>query len=171
MAATIYTQTLADTTHRTLIKVVGICDASAEANTMLVRAANLSSALTANGNALLTLGDFGNAKSQYRTTIKRVWGQGAFKNKGYVLLKWRSDSNASPIVSFSDGQFDYNFDAEGLSAAIPANTAGTGDVVYSTTGVAAGDAFTLFIDLKKDGRDYDQGQTADPNAFNPQRLT
>jgi hypothetical protein len=31
---------------------------------------------------------------------------------------------------------------------------------------SSADAFTLFIDLRKDSRDYDSGQTADPAAFN-----
>jgi hypothetical protein len=110
-------------------------------------------------------------KSVYKTTIKRVWGQGHFKSKGFVTLVW-AGANTDSIVSIGDGQFDYNFDAEGLSASIGikdvANS--TGDILYTAAGVASGDGFTLFIDLKKDGTDYDQGQTRDPNAFNPARI-
>ena len=31
---------------------------------------------------------------------------------------------------------------------------------------SSADAATIFIDLRKDNRDYDAGQTADPVAFN-----
>ena len=45
-----------------------------------------------------------------------------------------------------------------------ANT--TGNVMITTAGYAAGETFTLFIDLRKNSADYDAGQTADPVAFN-----
>jgi hypothetical protein len=45
-------------------------------------------------------------------------------------------------------------------------TNSSGDILISTVGMKANDNFTLIIEVKKDGRDYDQGQTADPVAFN-----
>jgi hypothetical protein len=51
---------------------------------------------------------------------------------------------------------------------VEANT--VGDVLISTLGLVANDAFTLIIELRKDGNDYDQGQTRDPSAFNPSRI-
>lgn len=166
MANVIQEQKLADSNRHTVIKYVGAVDTVA-ANATLMVAANLAFALTSNGNAVLTTGDFANAKSNYRTTIKRIWGQGHFKNKGYAVLSWGSVSNTS-IVSFGDGQFDYNFDSEGLSSSIgaPNTITSNGNILISTVGVASGDAFTLFIDLKKDNRDFSAGQHRDPAAFN-----
>lgn len=166
MANVIQEQKLADSNKHTVIKYVGVIDTVA-ANVSLLVAANLAFALTSNGNAVLTPGDTGNAKVNYRTTIKRIWGQAQLKSKGYITLNWGSVSNTN-IVTFGDGSFNYNFDSEGLTSAIgvPATSTSNGNILITTTGVAAGDAFTLFIDLKKDGRDFDQGQARDPAAFN-----
>lgn len=163
MATVLTTQTLVDTNRRSVIKVFGV--GGGDANTSLIVAANLAYALSKT-NTILTPGDTANAKTQYRTTIKRIWGQGHGSAGKFVTLQWRNDANTI-IAGFGVGQFDYHFDAEGLSASIPqpavANT--TGDIIFTST-LNASDAFTLFIDLKKDGRDYDQGQTRDPAAFN-----
>lgn len=164
MATVVTTQTLVDSTTRTLIKVVGV--GGTDANVKLVTAANLAFALTANGAAVLTPGDTGNAKSQYRTTIRRVFGQGQLTAGKYVMLHWANDANTN-MVSFGSGAFDYNFSADGTVGCIPqpaiANT--SGDILFSST-AAATDAWTLFIDLKKDNRDYSAGQIADRLAFN-----
>ena len=166
MANVIQEQKLTDSNKHAVIKYVGSVDTNT-ANVMLLTAANLAFALTSNGNSVLTPGDWGNTKTNYRTTIKRIWGQGIFKNKGYVQLNWGSVSNTS-IITFGDGQFDYNFDSEGLSSAIgvPSTTTSNGNILITTIGVTANDAFTLFIDLKKDNRDFSAGQHRDPTAFN-----
>ena len=162
MANGINEQKLVDTNRRALVKYVATVD-SAAANVVMLDVSGLAYSLNANGKIMSSNTHI---KSLYRTTIKRVWGQGHFKSKGFITLRWGGAN--TEIVSIGDGQFDYNFDAEGLSAAISIQDVAnaTGDIVYSTTSVASGDGFTLFVDLKKDGRDYDQGQTADPTAFN-----
>lgn len=164
MATVVTTQTLVDSTTRTLIKVVGV--GGTDANVKLVTAANLAFALTSNGAAVLTPGDTGNAKTQYRTTVKRIFGQGQLTAGKYVMLHWANDANTN-MISFGTGAFDYNFSADGTVGCIPqpvvANT--TGDILFSST-AAATDAWTLFIDLKKDNKDYSAGQIADPLAFN-----
>lgn len=164
MATVVSTQTLVDSTSRSLIKVVGV--GGGDANVSLVSAANLAFALTSNGAAVLTPGDTGNAKTQYRSTIRRIFGHGQLTAGKYVMLQWKNDSNAN-IVSFGAGAFDYNFSSDGTVGCIPqpvgANT--TGDILFTST-AAGTDAWTLFIDLKKDNRDYSAGQIADPMAFN-----
>ena len=166
MANVIKEQKLVDSNKHTVVKYVGTVDTNTS-NSMLLTAANLAFALTSNGNSVLTPGDWSNTKSNYRTTIKRVWGQANFKGRGYVTLSWGSRSNTE-IVTVADGCFDYNFDSEGLSSAIgvPTGVSSNGDILITTTGVVSGDAFTIFLDLKKDGRDFDQGQARDPAAFN-----
>ena len=133
MANGINEQKLIDSNRRALVKYVATVD-TASANVVMLDVSNLAYSLNANGKIMSSNTHI---KSLYRNTIKRVWGQGHFKSAGYATLRWGGAN--SEICTVGNGQFDYNFDAEGLSAAIPANTAGTGDVVYSTTGVAAGD--------------------------------
>jgi hypothetical protein len=132
----------------------------------LLDVASLAFSMNANNQILGTGTD---RKSLYRTSIKRIYGQGVFKNKGHIFLKWQGTNGENiPFVAVGDGSFDYNFEVEGMSAAISivdsANS--TGNIVFSSAGNTNGDALTLFIDLKKDGRDYDQGQTAAPRDFN-----
>jgi len=115
MATVFTTQTLVDTTSRTLIKVVGV--GGTDANVALVAVANLAYALTSNGRAVLTPGDTGNAKTQYRTTIRRVFGQGQLTAGKYVMLHWKNDSNTN-IVTFGSGSFDYNFSSDGSVGSI-----------------------------------------------------
>lgn len=164
MATVITTQTLVDSTTRTLIKVVGV--GGTDANVSLITAANLAFAMTKNNNAVLTPGDTGNAKSQYRTTVRRVFGQGQMTAGKYVMLQWKNDANTN-MVSFGDGSFDYNFASDGSIGSIPQPAVGntTGDILFSST-AASTDSWTLFIDLRKDNRDYSAGQFADPIAFN-----
>ncbi len=167
MANILYKQVLVDTNKRSLIKWVGVSDGTTEANTVLLDVASLAFSMNANNQILGTGTD---RKSLYRTSIKRIYGQGVFKTKGHIFLKWQSSgANANtPFIAIGDGHFDYNFDAEGMTASIPiidsANS--TGNIIFSSNGNSNGDALTLFIDLKKDGRDFDQGQTRDPAAFN-----
>lgn len=165
MATVINTQKLVDSTKRSVVKIVCQFDGTAQTRITIVDAANLAFALNTSGYIKTS---HVNPKSVYRTTIKRIWGQGNFTS-GYATLNWGGSGNAnSQIVTVGSGQFDYNFDAEGLTAAIPiqylANS--TGDIIFSTTGLTANDGMTVFIDLKKDARDYDQGQTARPADFN-----
>ena len=136
---------------------------SGDTNTVLIDAATLSNSLNVN-NKILNSGT--DRKSTYRTTIKRIWGQGQIGTNKIVTLQWKDDTN-SPIVTFGTGHFDYNFDREGMSGAIatPVGANATGNIIFTST-ATTGDAFTLFIDLKKDNRDYDAGQTRDPAAFN-----
>jgi hypothetical protein len=159
MATVLTTQTLVDTNRHSVIKVVGV--GGTDANVSLIKAANLAYAINATGHVSST-----NPKSLNRVAIKRIWGQGQMTAATNVTLKWGGNSN-SAIVTFGTGTFDYNFDASSTQGTIeiPDQANCTGDIIFSST-AGANDTWTLFIDLKKDGRDYDQGQARDPLAFN-----
>lgn len=163
MATVLTTQKLVDNNRHTVIKIVGY--GGTDANASLVVAANLAYAINATGQ-VSTL----NPKRLNRVAIKRVWGQGQMTAAKAVTLQWGGNSNSS-IVTFGNGPFDYNFDAGSTAGTveIPDQANCTGDIVFTST-AGATDTWTLFIDLKKDGRDYDQGQKADSAAFNPSRL-
>lgn len=159
MATVLTTQKLVDNNRHTVIKIVGY--GGTDANVSLVVAANLAYAINATGQ-VSTL----NPKRLNRVAIKRVWGQGQMTAAKAVTLQWGGNSNSS-IVTFGNGPFDYNFDAGSTAGTveIPDQANCTGDIVFTST-AGATDTWTLFIDLKKDGRDYDQGQKADPKSFN-----
>lgn len=164
MATVLSTQKLIDSTKRALIKVVGT--GGGDANVSLIVAANLAYALTTNGAALLSPGNTLYKKALYKTSIKRIWGQGQMGSSNNVTLKWGGNTNTS-IVTFGAGQFDYNFDAEGLTGTISIPDAAncTGDILFTST-AGATDSWTLFIDLKKDASSYSQGQLSSPQDFN-----
>ena len=160
MATVLTKQTLVDTNRHTVIKIVGA--GGTDANASLVVAANLAFAINATGQVSTS-----NPKRLNRVAIKRIWGQGQLATAGTgVTLKWGGNAN-SAIVTFGNGPFDYNFDAGSTPGTIeiPDQANCTGDIVFTST-AGATDTWTLFIDLKKDGKDYDQGQTRDPLAFN-----
>lgn len=159
MATVLTTQTLVDSNRHSVIKVVGT--GGGDANVKLVVAANLAFAINATGSISTA-----NPKRLNRTSIKRVWGHGQMGLSNNVILRWGGNTNTA-IVSFGQGNFDYSFDSgsTGGIITIPDEANCTGDIVFSST-AGATDSWTVFIDLKKDGRDYDQGQAADPIAFN-----
>ena len=159
MATTLTTQTLVDTNRHSVIKVVGT--GGGDANASLIVAANLAYAINATGEISRS-----NPKRLNRVAVKRIWGHAQMGLANNVTLRWGGNSNSS-IVTFGQGSFDYNFDMGSTQGTIeiPDQANCTGDIVFSST-AGTTDAWTVFIDLKKDGRDYDQGQTRDPAAFN-----
>lgn len=160
MANVIKEQKIIDNNKRALIKYVATFD-SAASNAALLDASNLRFALNANG---YIMSSNVHPKTNYRTTVKRLYGN--LKANGYVRLQWAGDSN-SDIVILTDGRFEYSFDSQGDAAVISNPEANaTGDILISVVSPSSTDAMTLFIDLRKDSRDYDAGQTADPVAFN-----
>lgn len=154
-------QRIIDNNKRALVKYVFLSGGDAVANATLVDASSLQYALNTRGYIMTSNTD---PKSSYRTSIKRIFGDAKVNN--YVTLQWAGDTN-NEIVTISSGQFDYDFQSMGDGAVIPMNDANaTGDILFTINGNKAGDAVTVFIDLRKNSEDYDAGQTADPYAFN-----
>lgn len=160
MVNVIREQRLIDSNKRALIKYTGIID-SAAANTVLLDASSLAYAMNANNKII---GSSLDKKPIYRTTIKRIFGNS--KANAYVKLQWQGASN-SEIVTIGSGNFDFDFQSMGDGATISnPETASNGNILISIVTPSSADSLTLFLDLRKDGRDYDSGQTADPTAFN-----
>jgi len=165
MANLIKEQKLVDGHNRALLKYVITSDGSEEANTLLVDVSMLRGSLNANNMLMNTLSNL-HIKTTYSTTIKRIFGS-VQSAAGYVKLLWDGPSNNADIVTMGHGIFDYNFVAMGAGATI-GNPQGTsnGDILITTAGLAADEAATIFIDLRKDNRDFAAGQFDDPTAFN-----
>jgi hypothetical protein len=161
MANVLKGQRIIDSNRRTLIKYVFLSDGTAVANATLVDASSLAFALNTNGYIMSSNVD---PRPEYNLTIKRIFGSA--KVNSYITLQWAGDANTE-IVTIGNGNFDYDFMSMGDGATIPTDGANTtGDILLSINNNKNNDAFTLFIDLKKDNNDYDAGQTADPYAFN-----
>lgn len=162
MANRVISQSVIDNNKRALLKYVIVADGSATANTTLVSFSDLAFAINATGAISNT-----NPKSSYGMTVKRIYGYSSIQNAaGYGLLSWVDDAN-SVIVSYKTGAFDYNMTGtSGDGAVITSPAANTTGLGYSIVSPTAGDSMTLFVDLRKDSKDFDAGQTADPVAFN-----
>ena len=159
MATTITKQTLVDNNRHAVIKVVG--NGGTDANVSLIVAANLAYAINATGKVSTS-----NPKRLNRIAVRRAWGAGQMGLSNNVTLKWGGNNN-SAILTFGSGPFNYSFasDSSPGNIKIPDTANCTGDIVFSST-AAATDTWTLFLELKKDGSDYDQGAARDPLAFN-----
>lgn len=133
---------------------------TAAANVTLVDVSSLAYSLNTTSKIMTGNTD---TRLNYRTTIKKIYGQA--KANAYVKLQWQGSTNTE-IITITTGDFNYNLDDLGGGNITNTETLGSnGDILFSVI-TPATDTLTLFIDLKKDGIDYDQGQTADPAAFN-----
>jgi hypothetical protein len=151
-----------DSNKRTLVKYVFTAiDGTQSANTVLVDTSTLAYALSNTGNVMVANT---NPRPLYRSSIKRIFGTA--RTAGSVTLSWHGGSN-SAIISFGTGNFDLNFNSMGDGAVLTNPEANaSGDILVSSTGLALGDCYTLLIDLRKDTRDYDQGQSGSPIDYN-----
>lgn len=160
MANVFKEQRLVDNNKRALIKYTATLD-TAVANTMIIDVSTLSLALNANSQIMSSNT---HPKGLYRTTIKRIFGSA--KANAYFTLLWQG-ANTADIVNIPTGRFDYDFQSMGDGAVIAnPDTASNGDILLTIVTPSSADMLTLFVDLRKDSRDYDSGQTADPIAFN-----
>jgi hypothetical protein len=160
MANLIREHRLIDSTKRALLKYTMVLD-TAVANSTLVDVSTLQYALNANGSIMASDTD---PRDSYSTTIMRIFG--TVRANAFIKLQWHGTQN-SEIIVCPTGVFDYALDTGGVIPNPEANSSGDILLTVVTPGGASGaDVATLFIDLKKNNRDYDAGQTADPYAFN-----
>ncbi len=152
-------QALIDTNKRSLIKLTAVIDTEMS-NVAVIDVSNLAFALNANG---FIMSSNVNPKASYSVSIKRFFGD--ININGLLKLQWQGSSNTDILVL---GPSYYDIDLEnGINSVIKNNTANTnGDILISTVGATSNNSYTLFLDLRKDSKDYDAGQTADPVAFN-----
>lgn len=165
-------QILSDSNKKTVIRSIGVFDGSGQetANVKII-GSTLRGALAVDSNNAVTVAAGGNARANYRYGISRIAGN--VSGNGYLRLDF-SGGTIGPIMTLS-GAFDYNMqDNLGViqnQAVLP-----TGNVLFSTTGMAAGSAYSVVIEIHKvvpanttgfpAGTDYDQGQIIAPGDFN-----
>jgi hypothetical protein len=164
MAISNTTQILVDTNTRAVIKRVGVLD-SDENQTVIIEPLKLFGALNANG-AYYQTGNTtvpGFANSAF--TISRVLAS-IDAEVGHLQIQWQGTAGGTATslaygVGFHDSNPQYQFPSITNSAVGP-----TGNLMIKTVGTTANAAYTLIIELHKNGAFYDRGQLTDPAAFN-----
>lgn len=156
-------QTLVDTNKRTVIKRVGILD-SDENETVIIEPLKLFGALNANGQYYQVGNTTPSGMANSAFTISRILAS-VDGEVGHLQLKWQGTSSSATIFALGAGTTDtnpqYQFPTIGNNAVGP-----TGNVTLKTVGTTANAAYTILIELHKNGAYYDSGKLTDPAAFN-----
>lgn len=152
---------LIDSTKRVVYRLIS--DVS-EAKTLKIDAGSLNFALNTNNKILGTGTD---RKSKYKLHLKRITYDVKSDVPGaYVLFSTDGDlgNNIITCSGHDDKRFSEGGDSFMIDCANVGNT--TGNIFLTTIGFSGNCAYTVILDFKKEGGDFDQGQTADPKAFN-----
>jgi len=168
MATSNNTQLLIDTTKRTVVKRVGIFDSAGgnEAQTVLIDATSLSGVLDANGALWQSGNTLPSGFGSQCLSIKRII-YNVDAEVGHLQLKWQGNNSANDktIVAFGVGSGDTN-PSDNLPVMWNNAINPTGNITIQTVGTTANAAYTLIIELHKNGAYYQSGQYNDPSAFN-----
>lgn len=147
---------LVDSTRRLVVK---LDSNGAETNALKIDAGSLNYALNANGYILGTGSD---RLASYGLELQKAFF--SVNNAGLVTLYTNGDalfSNTILNLSYT-GTFAFEEGGNAMKincASLVANT--TGNIYLTST-----TAYSLVLDFRKIPFGYDQGQTADPTAFN-----
>jgi len=151
MANVLTEHRLIDGTNRTLIKLTGVLDNTGQVTANVV--VDVSTlAYAANANGLLMVSNT-HPRNSYGVTIKKIL---ADVTGGYVTLAWHNSGGNNTIMTLGPGYKEIDFEWIGGVFANPeANTLLTsGDIILNTLAMGANNAYTIILDLKKNGGDY-----------------
>jgi len=156
-------QILVDTNKRTVIKRVGVID-SDENTTVIIEPLKLFGALNANGAYYQTGNTTPAGLANSAFTISRVLAS-VDSEVGHLQLLWQGTTTSNIIYALGVGNIDTN--PQYQLPVISNNAIGpTGNVLIKTVGTTTNAAYTVIIELHKNGTYYDSGQLTDPAAFN-----
>ena len=163
MAISNTTQILVDTNKRTVIKRIGIID-SDENQTVIIDPRSLAYAMNANNLPYQTGNTVAPGFANSAFTISRVIAA-VDAEVGHLQLKWQGTTSDATVyalgVGFADTNPNYQLPTITNNAVGP-----TGNLVIKTVGTTTNAAYTLIIELHKNGSYYSGGQFQDPAAFN-----
>jgi hypothetical protein len=156
MAYTYTIQKLVDNPRRAVIKLTGTFDSSGlqQVNDLAVDVSSLNFAANSNGKLMLANT---HPLSRYDVSINRIVGQIGLPS-GYVQLNWHNASGNNIIATLGLGAVDMSLATLGDGSTIPNSntTTSSGDIYISTVGATTNSAYTLILDLKKEGSHYIQ---------------
>ena len=166
MATSNTTQILIDTNRRTVIKRVGIFDAAGgdEVESVFIDPRALAYALNDQGQIYQSGNTVAPGFANSAFTITRVVAS-IDSEVGHLQLKWQGTGSSATVYALGAGSTDTNPNCQ--FPAITNNSVGpTGNVTIKTVGTVANAAYTVIIELHKNGAYYSAGQFQDPAAFN-----
>lgn len=165
MAIANSTQILIDTTKKAVIKRIGIIDSN-ESQTVMLDPRSLSGVLNANGALWQSGNTLPAGFGSNSLTIKRII-YNVDAEVGHLQLKWQGDvsGNDKTIVALGVGAGDTNPNDNLPSIWNNANSP-TGNITIQTVGTTSNAAYTLILEVYKNGQYYNAGQLQDPAAFN-----
>lgn len=148
---------LIDSTRRLVVRMVS--DGGSETNVLKIDGGSLAYALNANG---YILGAGTDRAASYGLELQKIFY--SVNGTGYFNLYTDGDSSAANVVLLLSGSGAMAFEEGGNAtkincASLVANT--KGNIFVTATA-----AYTVVADFRKMAYSYDQGQTADPTAFN-----
>jgi len=165
MAIANSTQTLIDTTKRTVIKRIGLND-SDESETVIIDPRYLAGCLDANGNIWQTGNTLPSGFGANAITISRIV-YSVDAEVGHLQIKWEGNTAQNSKTAFAFGVGSSDTNPQYQLPVITNNAVNpTGNVTIKTVGTTANSAYTLIIELHKNNTYYSAGQFADPAAFN-----
>lgn len=158
-------QILKDSTQNTIIKLVGIFEGSDEDNAARIQANTLYGALDVDGNPLYTsLSEANTARDSYALTVSKIIYDVNMPTPGYIQLYWKGDTNATIATLSGFGEIVGQTSG---TPTIPNNAeGGNGDIGIKSFGATTNCSYTIIIELKKTGSDYNAGQFDEPIIFN-----
>lgn len=156
-------QILVDTNKRTVIKRIGIID-SDESQTVIIDPKTLNHVMNANNLPYQSGNTVGAGFANSAFTVSRVVAS-VDAEVGHLQLKWQGTTTDATIYAFGVGFADTNPNYQ--LPVISNNAVGpTGNIVLKSVGTTANAAYTVIIELHKNGQYYSAGQFQDPAAFN-----
>lgn len=169
MANSYSNQIVSDSNKRTVIKLTGKLDANGEASNTKIIGRSLPGALAVDANNLVLVSAPGAvARSNYRYSVARIVGD-VFVPNGYVELLWDGANSQTSIWCLSQSG-DYNM-MDNLGVINNTANGANGNVIVNTAGAGANNSYSLFIEIHKDARDFNQGQIQMPQDFNVRGVT
>ena len=164
MAIANTTQILIDTHKRTVIKRIGLID-SDESETVIIDPRALAFALNANNQPYQTGNTVAAGFNAGAFTISRVLAS-VDAEVGHLQIKWQDNGTGRSALAYGVGYHDSN--PQYQLPVITNNAPGTptGNVTLKTVGTTANAAYTVIIELHKNGQYFSAGQFQDPAAFN-----
>lgn len=154
---------LVDTNRRVVYSLTGDVSEGA-APVLKIDAGALNFSQNAN-NFILGAGT--DRKPVYGLSLQKViYSVNGGAPTGYVTISTNGDTPNTIVQLSGAGTMAFNEGGDSFTLNVMSYANSTGNVFLTTVGFSGNTSYTVILDFKKNPSHYDQGQTADPKAFN-----